>query len=489
MADSTTPAYRFDTLAGLALAAAFDGGRLRSDGGLVWLAEADRALGLCAALAACVPEWRRGGVRHGLEALVRQRVFRIACGYEDQDDADSLRADPLLKLVCGRAPETGADPASQPTLSRLENAVDRRAVEALAEALVATYVRERGAGGPPARVRLDLDGTDDPAHGQQEGVCYHGYYRQHLYHPLLVLDADTGHLIAVVLRPGNAHGSRFAALVLRRLVRRLRAAWPGVAVEVRADSGFAVPRLYARCEANDVAYEIDLIPNPALERRAAPLLTEARWQSEGEGGAKVRPAGEAAYRAGTWDRPRRVVFKAEILEKGPNTRFVATSRADPPLATYDRYVGRGASENAVKDLKNALAGDRLSDHRSWANAFRLVLHAAAYWLLDTLRRRLAGTRAAAPQLDTLRPQLLKVAGRVRQLAQRVRLHLAESHPSQPLWDHLKRLSPAPVNNPGYVGVCKFLQGLRREAFSNHALCARGSVRELTSSYIAPIPKR
>jgi hypothetical protein len=440
--------YRFDTLAGLALEAAFDGGRLTSDGGLVWLAEADRALGLCAALAACVPEWRRGVPRHSREALVRQRVFQIACGYEDQDDADTLRGDPLLKLVCGRPPETGDDLASQPTMSRLENAVGRHAVEALAEALVALYIRERGADGAPGRILLDLDGTDDPAHGQQEGVRYHGYYRQHMYHPLLVFDGDTGQVVAVALRPGNAHGSRFAALVLRRVVRRLRAAWPGVAVEVRADSAFAIPRLYAWCEANDVVYSIGLIPNPALERLAAPLLVEARWQSEGEGGAKVRLAGEASYRAGTWDKSRRVVFKAEILEKGPNTRFVATTRADPPLALYDRYVDRGASENFVKDLKNALAGDRLSDHRFWANAFRLILHAAAYWLLDTLRRRLAGTRAAAFQLDTLRLQLIKVAGRVRQLAHRARLYLAESHPSQPLWHHLSRLFRSPVNNPG-----------------------------------------
>src|SRR5207248_8382528 len=168
---------------------------------------------------------------------------------------------PLLKLVCGRLPASGADLASQPTLSRLENAVDRRTIEALAEALVTVYLRERGQGGPPARVRLDLDGTADPAHGQQEGVAYHGYYRQHRYHPLLVFDADTGQVSTALLRPGNVHGSRFVLLVLRRLLRRLRAAWPAVAVEVRADSGFAIPRLYAWCEAEQVTYTIGLIPN------------------------------------------------------------------------------------------------------------------------------------------------------------------------------------------------------------------------------------
>src|SRR5918997_6763178 len=249
--------------------ARFDGGRVTSDGGLPWVARAEEALGVCAGLAACVPEWRRGGVRHSLEALVRQRVFQIACGYADQNDAATLRADPLFKLACGRRPASEPDLASQPTLSRLENAVDRHAVERLAARLADLYIRERGRAGVPARLVLDLDGTDDPAHGEQEGVRYHGYYRQHMYHPLLVFDGDTGQLITAVLRPGNVHASRFAVLILRRLLRRFRAAWPDVPVEIRADSGFAVPRLFAWCEANGVTYTIGLIPNATLEALAA----------------------------------------------------------------------------------------------------------------------------------------------------------------------------------------------------------------------------
>src|SRR5207302_1164130 len=185
-------------------------------------------LGLCAALAACVPEWRRGPVRHSRLLLVRQRIYQIACGYADQDDADHLRTDPIFKLACGRLPDTGADLASQPTLSRLENAVDRHTAERLAAALAELYVRQRGRHGPPTHLLLDVDGTDDPAHGAQEGVAYHGFYGQHMYHPLLVFDGDTDQLITAVLRPGNAHGSRLLVLVLRRLVRRLRQAWPDV---------------------------------------------------------------------------------------------------------------------------------------------------------------------------------------------------------------------------------------------------------------------
>jgi hypothetical protein len=337
MSQSTGP-LRFATRAGVPMLAAFDGGRLTSDGGLPWLAEADGALGLCATLARCIPDWRRGTAIHSLEALVRQRVYQIACGYEDQDDADTLRRDPLLKLVCGRLPDSGRDLASQPTLSRLENAVDRHAAERLALALVDLYVRERGRRGPPPRLVIDVDGTDDPAHGAQEGVAYHGFYRQHMYHPLLVFDGETGQLITAVLRPGNVHGSRFLVLVLRRLVRRLRQAWPEAAIELRADSGCAIPRLYSWCEANGVAYTIGLIPNPRLAALAAPLLAVAQARSAAESGAKVRLADEALYQAGSWPRPRRVVFKAEALAKGPNTRFVVTSRS---TSTTSTSIGAG----------------------------------------------------------------------------------------------------------------------------------------------------
>jgi hypothetical protein len=432
-----SPGYCFDAPALGALQARFDAGRLTSDGGLPWLAKADRALGLCAALAACIPDWRRGRVRHALDTLLRQRVFQIACGYEDQDDADTLREDPLLKLVCGRPPESGAPLASQPTFSRLENAVDRRTVQALAEALVTVYLHDRGRRGPPRRVRLDLDGTDDPAHGAQEGVAYHGYYRQHMYHPLLVFDADTGQLITAILRPGNVHGSRFVVLVLRRLLRRLRAAWPQVAVELRADSGFATPRLYAWCEAPAVTYTIGLIPTAPLEALAAPLLAEAQTQSAAQGGSKVRLVGETPYQAGSWPHPRRVVFKAEILVKGPNTRFVVTNRTAPPLAVYDAYVARGEAENWIKDLKNAVQADRLSNHRFWANAFRLLLHAAAYVLLDFLRRHLAAVTGLRSQLDTLRLRVLKIAGWVREawppFGPRFCLHLSSYHPGEHWW--------------------------------------------------------
>jgi hypothetical protein len=436
MSQSATPVYAFSGAAPLPLEARFDGGRLTSDGGLPWLERAEMALGLCAAFAAVIPEWRRGPVRHPRETLVRQRVFQIACGYEDQDDADTLRTDPLLKLVCGQLPETGADLASQPTLSRLENAVDRKSCYRLALALGEGYLRERERDGVPTHIVLDLDGTDDPTHGQQEGSAYHGYYRQHMLHPLLVFDGETHQLITAVLRPGTTHGSAGVKAVLKRVVRAIRARWPGVMIEVRLDSGGAVPAIYEWCEAEGIRYAIGLVTNPRLTALAAPLAAAAQRQRAETGVEKVRLLGETAYQAESWDHPRRVVIKAEALPKGLNTRFVVTTRTDLPETLYDWYVARGDGENAIKDLKVACFADRLSDHRFWANQFRLLLHAVAYWLLDSVRRWLLAMRVDRLQLDTLRLRLLKVGGRVHQLRDRVRLRLASSHPGQPLWDAL-----------------------------------------------------
>jgi hypothetical protein len=415
------------------LALAFDAGQLTSDGGLVWLGRADDRLGLSAAFAAQLRDWRRGPVQHPLPLLVRQRILQIACGYEDQDDADTLRHDPLLKLVCGRLPEQDADLASQPTLSRLENAVDRRTCYRLAQALVALYLQEREHDGVPEHVLLDLDGTDDPTHGAQEGSRYHGYYRQHMYHPLLIFDGDTNQLITAVLRHGTAHASHGVVALLSRLVALIRRRWPQVRIELRADSGFAVPALYDYCERAGLDYTLGLASNARLSELAAPLVEAAKTQYR-QTGAKVRLGGEGQYMADSWSHARRVVYKAEQLEKGSNLRFVVTSRTDlEPLALYNWYVRRGEPELWIKDLKDACFADRLSCHRFWANQFRLLLHAAAYWLLDTLRRSLMRTGIARLQLDTLRLRLIKIGGWVRQHLSMPALHLASSHPGEPLW--------------------------------------------------------
>jgi hypothetical protein len=436
MVESTSSPIRF-AASPRPLDATFDLDALTSDGGLVWLREADDALGLSAAFAAEIPEWRRRPGHHALVTLIQQRLYQIACGYEDQNDATTLRHDPLLKQVCGRLPLSGAPLASQPTLSRLENAVNRRTCYRLAVALVDLYLRERERAGVPTRLLLDLDGTADPVHGTQDGSGYHGYFRQHMYHPLVIYDGDTNQLVTAILRPGTSHASRGIVSILKRLIPALRQRWPDVEIAVRADSGFAIPALYDYCEAHAVTYTFGLVPNGRLEAVAAPLLDRALTEAT-ETDAKVRLIGETAYQAGSWAHARRVVYKAEALAKGPNTRFVVTNRpADVTAQTvYDAYVDRGEPENWIKDLKNHCFADRLSCHTFAANQFRLLLHAGVYWLLDTLRRWLMRAGMERIQLNTLRLRLLKIGGWVRELATVVRLHLASSHPGRPLWDLL-----------------------------------------------------
>ena len=435
MDDCATQKMRFETETAPILEAAFDGGRITSDGGIVWLSKMDCEMGLCEAISEHVPEWRNRRGRHSLASLVKQRVFQIACGYEDQNDSDTLRGDPLLKMVCGEAPESGFDLASQPTICRMENAADARSCHQIAEILFELYLTERGKGGVPRRVLLDFDATDDPTHGEQEGSHYHGYYRQHMYHPLLVFDGETGHLLTALLRAGNTHASNSSVALLKRIVSRLRKRWPEVDIEIRADAGFAVPALYDYCEFEGITYTVGLITNPRLETLAEGLLEEAMELHEASS-SKQRLFSEDLYQAKSWDKKRRVVYKCEAMERGTNRRFVVTTRDDKPKKLYEFYARRGEGENWIKDFKLHVKAGRLSCHRFIANQFRLLLHAAAYWLMDALRRKLIESGARRMQLDTLRLSLIKIGGRVRELLTKVRLHLASGHPGQHLWHAL-----------------------------------------------------
>ena len=308
MPQSATPVYRF---AGSAPAAA--GGELRrrppdlATAACPGWREAEAALGLCAALAAVHPRLAARPVRHALETLVRQRVFQIACGYEDQDDADTLRTDPLLKLVCGRLPETGRDLASQPTLLAAgERGRSAEPATGWRWRWASVYLRERERDGVPTHIVLDLDGTDDPTHGQQEGSAYHGYYRQHMYHPLLVFDGETDQLITAVLRPGNAHASTGVVAVLKRVVRGAAGALAGGdASRCAPDSGGAVPAIYDCCEQEGIAYTIGLVPNPAPDARSPRRWPPRRSaQRAADGAEKVRLLGETTYQAEQLGRTR-----------------------------------------------------------------------------------------------------------------------------------------------------------------------------------------
>jgi hypothetical protein len=253
--------------------------------------------------------------------------------------------------------------------------------------------------------------------------------------------------MTAVLRPGTCHASRGIVPILKRIVRAIRTAWPGMSIEFRGDSGFAIPALYDYLESADITYTIGLATNERLKVIAAPLLETARQQAA-ETGTKVRLLDETSYAAGTWEHERRVVYKAEWLAKGGNIRFVVTTRDDAPEPLYNWCVQRGGPELWIKDLKNGCFADRLSDHAFWANQFRLLLHAAAYWLLDTVRRWLTTAHIARMQLDTLRLQLIKVGGWVRQRLDGIQVHLATSHPGEPLWHLLAGRPHRFVNNSG-----------------------------------------
>jgi len=421
-----------------------DGGALTSDAGVLLLREVDERLGLTQSLAACVLDRReQSKVEHDLLSMMRQRVYQIACGYEDCNDADSLRKDPALKLAVGRSPQE-PDLASQPTLSRLENAVGPRECWRISEALLANYLQRHGRSAP-RKIVLDVDATDDETHGDQQLSFFHGYYDEHCYLPLLVFAqreaAGEQELIGALLRPGNVHGGHRAMSVLKRMVARLREAFPECAMELRADSALALPEVYEGCEAIGLPYVISLPKNERLKALAEPWMQEARAM-HAEVGEKAQRYAEFEYAAQTWERMRRVIVKAEVMSQGENPRFVVTNGVDlEPEELYCFYCQRGDPENRIKELKEGLKADRLSCHRFWANQFRLLLHAAAYVLMQAMRAALAGTQLARAQVSTLQLRLLKTGARVKESVRRVLVQLPSSCPWAWLWPRLARAGP------------------------------------------------
>jgi hypothetical protein len=416
----------------------FDGGSVTSDAGVLLLSGIDRELGLTRRLAAAMGDRRDPSkVRHEMEELLRQRLFQICCGYEDVNDAGTLREDPGFQVAVGRVPgERDASLASQPTLSRVEVTVRRRQLLSFSEVLTGEAIRWwQGLGRKAQRtIILDFDSTADPTHGDQQLTMFHGFYDQWQYLPLLVFDQH-GVPWAAVLRPGNSHDSRGVVAVLRRLVARIRQVFPKARIVFRGDAGFACPAIYEFCEKESLSYVIGQITNGRLVRRGRPFMRKARALFE-KTGQKAKLFGDFSHRAKSWTKSRRIVAKAEVLPKGENPRFVVTNLPGTPEEIYSFYVERGQTENRIKDLKRALSADRLSCHRFLSNQLRLLLHTAAYLLLFRLREKLAGTPLASAQMDTLRLKLLKLGARVQVTARRIWFHLASAHPMASVWNGL-----------------------------------------------------
>ncbi len=362
---------------------------LTSDAGLLPLRQFDDRIGLTARFAAALNDPRDPArIDHSVLDMVRMRVFGILAGYEDQNDHDTLRTDPVFKLIANRSPND-ADLASQPTLSRFENQIDIASLKKLRAGLVDEFIASFAE--PPLAVTFDLDAVDDPTHGAQQLTLFHGYYEQYQYLPLVVTCAETDQIVLLSLRHGTAVAALGADDDLAYLVSRVRAVWPNVRIRVRGDCGFGVPILHDLCARLDVLYTFGQSANAVLQRQTEDLLADAVRLRDQTHEPQRLFAG-FWYQAQTWTAPRWVVAKAEANAQGTNRRFVTTNRPGAalfPEATYDEYAMRGESENRNKEFKCGLAMDRLSDHRFLANFFRLYLHAAALNLLARLRREIA----------------------------------------------------------------------------------------------------
>jgi hypothetical protein len=445
---STTERLVFPDIFDKPTVVAFDQRQSSSDGGAVLLRAADRGYGLISGMAGCLRDERQAGkVDHSLRDLLAQRVFSITCGYPDANDSARLGADPIHKMLLDRDPVTGVDLASQPTLSRFENSVGPRQLYRLGEALASSVI-ERHAQRLHNRARLvtiDLDPTDDPTHGAQQLSFFNGHYNNWCYLPVMGFvsfnDEAEQYLCAAVLRPGNVTAPAGAVGILRRLLMMVRSFFPGVRIRVRLDGGFAHPALLDFLDAEpNLEYVVAMASNAVLQRKAEEAMQYARVFA-GVTGETEHVYGDTNYAAGSWERERRVIIKAEVVygegkEPKDNPRFVITNMKQSPQWLYEKvYCQRGEIENRIKEL-HALEIDRTSCSRFWANQFRVLLTAAAYILMQELRLRAAGTDCARAQVWTLRERFLKLGARVIVSVRRMVVHLPESFPFLATFRHL-----------------------------------------------------
>ena len=440
MAECNRKLLSFSSLNRRGIVARFDGGRLTSDAGALLLREADRRTGLTRALADRIADPRDPArITHDLRSMLVQRICGIAMGYEDGNDHLTLRHDPMFQILAEKIPDSDDPLASPSTISRLENRVTHASLVGMAEALVDQFIKAHRR--TPKQLVLDFDATDDAVHGNQEKRFFHGYYDHYCFLPLYVFCGE--HLLCAYLRPSKIDAAKHSRAILKLLVERLRRKWPKVRIIYRADSGFCRWKTLRWCDKNDVGYVVGLARNKVLERLAAPFMDVAK-QAFDQTSAKQRHFHEVSYAAKTWDRKRRVIVKAEHLDKGPNCRFVVTNLNDKPGAIYDEwYTPRGDMENRIKEQQLDLFADRTSCHGFRANQFRLLLASAAYVLIEHIRRvGLKGTDLAKAQVGTIRLKLLKVAARVTMSVRRIVLHLPETYPYRRVFLHLAhRLAP------------------------------------------------
>ncbi|MEP9370417.1 IS1380 family transposase [Xanthobacter sp. VNH20] len=435
MTDDTFPAFSFPAVEGKKVTAAFDGGRISSDGGVLLLAMAERRLGVAQRLARCFPDRRDPSrITHTFADMIRARIFAIGCGYEDADDLDFLRSDPAFKLACGRLPDTGRDLCSQPTLSRLENAPALRDVIRLTYALVDQWMASYDE--PPPSVTLDIDDTCDIAHGHQQLSLFNAHYDERCFLPIHVYDTEQSRPVAMILRPGKTPSGVEVRAHLRRLVRHIRKSWPTTRILFRGDGHYARPEAMAWCEDHGVDYIFGLPGTRPLSKKVDETADAVRVERALDDKDVVRGYAETGHRAKSWDRERRAIARIEATRLGLDIRFVVTNLSHgAPQWLYDSlYCARGQAENLIKLHKTQLASDRTSCRSAVANQVRLVLHTAAYWLMLAVRDAIPKVRdLAKAEFATLRLRLLKIAARVVETASRVHLAFAACCPEADLF--------------------------------------------------------
>jgi len=419
----------FANVSGKKIEADFDGGMTTSDGGVLLLRQADARTGIVDRIVEAMSDQRHQSyIDHTYTELIRQRIYQIACGYEDANDSDDLRSDPGLKTACERLPLTGDDLASQPTMSRLENSVSRSDLYRIGLALLETFIESYDK--PPKKLTIDIDDTDDPTHGSQQLTLFHGYYDEYCYMPVHLYEGASGKLITTLLRPGRRIRGREAAAILKRVLDHLIMVWPKTRITLRGDSHFSTPEVHDLCDGYGVDFILGQAINKKLKALGAPLMEQAATQAE-QSEDPERLYTTFDYQAQSWRQPRRIIYKAEITQAKANPRFVVTNIQDrSPKFLYEKvYCARGRSEGFIKNHKTYLQSDRTSCHRFSANQFRLFLHSAAYVLLHTIQQiGMRGTQWMAANFDTIQLRVLKIGARVREQATRVRFHFPTSYP-------------------------------------------------------------
>jgi len=416
-------------VAGKPVRAAFDGGRLTSDAGVLLLAGIEDRLGIAERLAGCLTDPRAPErIRHTLVEMIRFRMLMIAGGYPDANDSATLRADPAFKMALGRLPESGADLCSQPTLSRLENLPGRVALIRMMAAMVGLFCDSFATA--PRRIVLDIDDTEDRVHGGQQLALFNAYHDSRCFQPIHIYEATSGKPVAVILRPGKTPGGGEVTLVMRHVVRAIRARWPRVDIVVRGDGHYARPQAMDWLERNRVGYILGLATNTVLRARVTDLAEDAALARLDGTDDKVRRFAAFTYAAKSWKIERHVVARLEASAQGTDSRFIVTNLSGTPQALYEKiYCARGQMENLIKAHKLHLASDRTSCSSASANQFRLLIHTAAYWLMHSLRGLAPKTSFwRDAQFDTIRLALIKIAGRVTEKVTRIKLSLPTGCP-------------------------------------------------------------